>query len=207
MSTVKQDELAKLMAARLNHDYVSPLTAISNGLEIYKMDASQREDAIELIQESLHNALNELQFNRVAFGSFGVDEQLPLSDLGSRIRRIFDSETFMLDMSKLTEPVLKSDAKLWFLAILCLRNTFISMTSILMDKDSRGWQITATGKGINNRDGSPRAENEWLQIAQTTPNSVQFPLLFMHADAMNYDLIFKRIDDEKMVLNFWKKPE
>ena len=197
------DLLAKLLAAKLNHDYVSPLTAISNGLEIYKMGEEQHEDAIQLIDESLKNALRELQFNRIAFGSYGDEEQLSLNDVTQRIQNFLRSEHFTLDHISLNEPPFKYDAKLWYLCILCMRSSFTELTHLNISKTDQGWQLTATGNGMKTRQGEIRAENDWLQIAKVTSNTVQFPLLFTHADRLNYDIIFKRTDDERLIVNFW----
>ncbi len=203
MDNNSDDIMAKLVAAKLNHDYVSPLTAISNGLEIYKMGEEQQADAIELIEDSLTNALRELQFNRIAFGSFGEEEKLSLNDVKSRIEAFLQSDKFTLDPISLNEPPFKFDAKLWYLCILCMRSSFIELTNLNIAKTDQGWQLTAKGEGMKTKLGEIRAENDWLQIAKVTPSTVQFPLLFLHADKMNYDIIFKRTEDESLIVNFW----
>ena len=207
MTSHTDDHLAKLVAAKLNHDYVSPLTAISNGLEIFQMDESLREDAIGLIGDSLTNALSELQFNRIAFGAYGDDEQLSLSDTNMRIQNMFKNDKLSLESIQLKEPPFKYDAKLWYLCILCMRTCFVQFNSLSIKRTDQGWQLIASGTGMKNSLGENRGENEWLQIAKITPTTVQFPLMFLHADKLNYEVIFKRVDDEQFIVNFWHKRE
>lgn len=205
MNTENEDALAKLVAAKLNHDYVSPLTAISNGIEIYKLDEVHQFDAIALIEESLRGALSELQFNRIAFGSYGDEEQLSLNEVKNRIIKYFDHEDFEFEVIGSIQAPFKYDAKLWYLCILCMRSSFISLSTLSIGATDQGWQLIASGEGIHTKTGEARAENDWLQIAKLTPSTVQFPLLFIHADKIGYEVIIKRTDEGRLIVNFWRK--
>lgn len=205
MNTETEDSLAKMVAAKLNHDYVSPLTAISNGIEIYKLDEASRVEAIDLIEESLKGALSELQFNRIAFGSYGDEEQISLNEVKNRINKFFERSKFTLEIIDVNQPPFKYDAKLWYLCILCMRSSFVNLSELSIAATSHGWQLIAAGEGMMTNSGEVRAETEWLQIAKITPNTVHFPLLFIQAEKMNYDIIFKRSDDNRLTVNFWRK--
>lgn len=66
-------ELAALLCSRLCHDLVSPVGAITNGLEVLadETDADMRAMAMRLITESAERAAHRLQFSRLAYGSGG----------------------------------------------------------------------------------------------------------------------------------------
>lgn len=62
--------VAELLCARLCHDLISPVSAISNGVElITEMGESVGAEAMSLIGGSAGEASRKLQFFRIAFGS------------------------------------------------------------------------------------------------------------------------------------------
>lgn len=64
--------LAELLASRLCHDLVGPISAISNGMELLEEGISELdEEAKRLVGDSAGQAAAALQFFRVAFG-FGA---------------------------------------------------------------------------------------------------------------------------------------
>jgi len=65
--------LAALLCARICHDLVSPVGALSAALEVFNDDDNldMRDDALELIKLSAGQASAKLQFLRLAFGAGG----------------------------------------------------------------------------------------------------------------------------------------
>ena len=65
--------LAALLCARICHDLVSPVGALTAALEVFEDDDSldMRDDAMELIKLSAGQASAKLQFLRLAFGAGG----------------------------------------------------------------------------------------------------------------------------------------
>lgn len=63
-------DLASLLCSRVCHDIISPVGAISNGLELLD-EGGADEDAMQLIRASAANASARLQFARIAFGAAG----------------------------------------------------------------------------------------------------------------------------------------
>ncbi len=66
-------ELAALLASRVCHDIISPVGAITNGLEVMDEDGGEemREFAMDLIRKSATSASAKLKFARLAFGASG----------------------------------------------------------------------------------------------------------------------------------------
>lgn len=64
---------AALLCSRLCHDLVSPVGALSNGVEILaeETDEDMREQVIQLLEQSARQTSNRLQFFRLAFGAAG----------------------------------------------------------------------------------------------------------------------------------------
>lgn len=66
-------DLAALVASRVCHDIISPVGAITNGLEVLEEDTNEemRSFAMDLIRKSARQASAKLQFARLAFGAAG----------------------------------------------------------------------------------------------------------------------------------------
>lgn len=64
---------AALLCSRLCHDLVSPVGALSNGIEILadEHDDAMRAQVLELLDYSARQTANRLQFFRLAFGAGG----------------------------------------------------------------------------------------------------------------------------------------
>lgn len=83
-------ELASLLCSRLCHDLVSPVGAVTNGLEVLadEDDPEMRAMAFRLIEESANRAATKLQFARLAYGAAGGPGSL--IDMGEA-RKVTDS--------------------------------------------------------------------------------------------------------------------
>lgn len=68
--TLAGPDLAALLCSRVCHDVISPVGAISNGLELLD-EGGADADAMELIRASALNASVRLKFARLAFGASG----------------------------------------------------------------------------------------------------------------------------------------
>ena len=66
-------DLAALLASRVCHDIISPVGAITNGLEVLEEETGEemRSFAMDLIKKSARQASAKLQFARLAFGAAG----------------------------------------------------------------------------------------------------------------------------------------
>ena len=73
MSQTSATELAALMCSRLCHDMLSPVGALSNGLELLadETDPQMREQCMDLLEQSARTSTDKLKFFRLAFGAAG----------------------------------------------------------------------------------------------------------------------------------------
>jgi histidine phosphotransferase ChpT len=81
-------DLASLLCSRLCHDLVSPIGALSNGVEILadEEDATMRAQALTLLEDSARTAANRLKFFRLAFGSAGgYDSEIDVREVRAAI--------------------------------------------------------------------------------------------------------------------------
>lgn len=87
-------QFASLLCSRLCHDLLSPVGALSNGLELLadENDPEMRARCFELLNESAATSANKLKFFRLAFGAAGgFDDQVGTSDARQVIEGLFSN--------------------------------------------------------------------------------------------------------------------
>ncbi|MEL7188579.1 MAG: histidine phosphotransferase family protein [Pseudomonadota bacterium] len=78
-----QTDLAALLCSRLCHDMLSPVGALSNGLELLaeETDPEMRANVVELLEQSAKISTDKLRFFRLAFGAAGgFGEAVPVEE-------------------------------------------------------------------------------------------------------------------------------
>lgn len=76
-------ELASLLCSRLCHDLLSPVGALTNGLELLaeENDPAMRQRCFDLLEQSARISADKLKFFRLAFGAAGgFSELVPVSE-------------------------------------------------------------------------------------------------------------------------------
>ncbi len=81
--TIDPLELTSMIASRLCHDMLSPVGALSNGLELLadEKDPEMRKRCFELLEQSARISADKLKFFRLAFGAAGgFGELVPVAE-------------------------------------------------------------------------------------------------------------------------------
>jgi histidine phosphotransferase ChpT len=76
-------DLAALLCSRLCHDMLSPVGALSNGLELLRdeRDVEMRHRCMELLEQSARISADKLKFFRLAYGAAGgFGENVPAEE-------------------------------------------------------------------------------------------------------------------------------
>ena len=73
MTATSATDLAALLCSRLCHDMLSPVGALSNGLELLAIesDPEMRQNCIDLLEQSATISANKLKYFRLAYGAAG----------------------------------------------------------------------------------------------------------------------------------------
>ncbi|SHH15341.1 histidine phosphotransferase family protein [Marivita hallyeonensis] len=155
--------LAALIGSRICHDLISPIGAISNGLELVAMGTPDpASPEMTLIQQSCDNAAARIQFFRIAFGSAG-DPRLVSADEARRTLANHYGGTRIITEWALDDPASRDTVQFGFLAALCLESALGQGGSIVVAverdavlADARGpsilndadcWSLLETGAG------------------------------------------------------------
>ncbi|KZL20874.1 hypothetical protein PsAD2_01369 [Pseudovibrio axinellae] len=149
-------DLAALVASRVCHDIISPVGAITNGLEV--LDEEGNEDmadfAMDLIRKSARQASAKLQFARLAFGAAGsAGAEIDLGDAQEVATGYMSNEKANLEwgLPRLLMP--KNQVKL-ILNLLLLMNQCVprgGTISISMAGDAQAPDFLLKAEGTNAR--------------------------------------------------------
>ena len=108
-------DLAALLCSRVCHDVISPVGAITNGLELLEVedDESMREMAMSLVKKSAKQASAKLQFCRIAFGAAGsAGSMIDMGEAGDVARAFVGEEKVKLEWQAPRENRPKTEVKL-----------------------------------------------------------------------------------------------
>lgn len=95
VTELEAHDLAALLCSRVCHDIISPVGAITNGLEVLEEEDGEEMKAIawDLIRKSATQASAKLQFARLAFGAAGsAGAEIDLADAEKVARGLMASE-------------------------------------------------------------------------------------------------------------------
>lgn len=97
---MKEIELASLLVSRVCHDLISPVGALSNGVEVLadESDPVMRDHAIALIANSAQAAAAKLMLCRLAYGSMGsAGDQVSLTSARDALEGFLKDSKTRLD--------------------------------------------------------------------------------------------------------------
>ncbi|MEW2916232.1 histidine phosphotransferase family protein [Ruegeria sp. ANG10] len=167
--------LAELIGSRICHDLISPIGAITNGLELLEMVGAVQGPEMELISGSVGSAGARIRFFRVAFGS-ASDQPLGRTEVSELLKDVERAGRVRVNW-RLTEAVPRNQVKLAFLALMCCESAMPFGGEVTIDQNGEGWTVTGSADKLN-------VDNDlWKNLptgrfpSKVTPAQVQFALL------------------------------
>ncbi|WP_170751231.1 histidine phosphotransferase family protein [Ruegeria lacuscaerulensis] len=167
--------LAELIGSRICHDLISPIGAITNGLELLEMVGGTQGPEMELISGSVGSAGARIRFFRVAFGSAG-DQPLGRTEVSDLLKDVERAGRLRVNWN-LTEAVPRNQVKLAFLALMCCESAMPFGGEVSIRNDLDRWSVTGIADKLN-------IDNDlWNNLPRgrlankVTPAHVQFALL------------------------------
>lgn len=153
--SARDRDLPALVGSRICHDLISPLGAISNGLELIDMaTASGTPGAIgtaemDLIRQSVANASARVSFFRIAFGAAPHGVSIASADIARILEAHFADGRTRVDWLPASE-IPRRDAKRAFLAVLCIAQALPrgGCIEVAQDPQSRRFTIAAESEHL-----------------------------------------------------------
>ncbi len=133
-------DLIALLGSRICHDLISPIGAISNGVELLMMDGAALGPEIALISESVTNANARIRFFRVAYGASGTDQRIGRPEVLSILSDLTQGGRLGIDWRGPAD-LARRDVKLAFLMIQCLETAMAFGGRIVIDQQADTWTV------------------------------------------------------------------
>jgi histidine phosphotransferase ChpT len=173
-----RQDLTALIGSRICHDLISPLGAISNGLELLSMSGEAPSPELQLIADSIASANSRIRFFRIAYGRTPLDATLATPEILSVLGDYFHGSRPRFTWHPVQE-VLRREVRLVFLAIQCLESALPYGGQIDVFLSGRDWEVVAESERLSANSGpwsllQGRDMGEPLGAAQ-----VEFGLLAM----------------------------
>ncbi|MXP08754.1 histidine phosphotransferase family protein [Pseudoblastomonas halimionae] len=207
MTDYTEIDLASLMCSRLCHDLLSPVGALSNGLELLsgEEDPDMRARCIELLEQSARISTSKLKFFRLAFGSAGgFDSRIPTEEPQTLIAALVaDNGRVELNWSvvsdTLTKPAVKCLLNLAHIAIDALVRGGTLDIGIEESDGITEIAIRASGARIAFDENIGRALQGELDAAEISPRTA--PAAMLHGLASQHGgEIQYQVQDDALIL-------
>ncbi len=172
---VNNANLAALIGSRICHDLISPIGAITNGLELLDMAGNVQGPELDLISDSVGNAGARIRFFRVAFGAAG-DQLLGRPEVVSILDDLNRGGRLNMQWGPLdAQP--RSLTRLAFLALQCLETAtpYGGNAQVFCDRDE--WTVTANATKLIIDEPLWASLSDPQSQVGITPAQVQFALL------------------------------
>jgi histidine phosphotransferase ChpT len=168
--------LATLIGSRICHDLISPIGAISNGLELLDMAGGVKGPEMDLIADSAVNAGARIRFFRVAYGAAG-DQMMGRGDIVSVLDDLNQGGRTKVQWAPL-DPQPRGEVRLAFLALQCLETAMPFGGTVRVIVEAGQWTLTGLADKLT------VDETLWCRLdgrvdttSRITPAQVQFALL------------------------------
>ena len=169
------DNLAALIGSRICHDLISPIGAVTNGLELMSLSGRTGPE-LDLVNESAANANARIRLFRLACGQATPDQYTRGDEIAGILGDVYGNSRLKIDW---TPPLdlRRQDAQALLLALLCCEQALPQGGTLKITDLAGGWRVTASGTRL-----APDPEL-WANLGRPYPDCdlapahVQFALL------------------------------
>lgn len=140
-------DLTALLGSRICHDLISPLGAISNGLELLAMSGVAPGPELSLISQSVQSANARIRFFRVTFGAASPGQTIGRVEVLGIVDDLARGGRLKIDWQGPAD-LARADVKMAFLALLCLETAMPYGGQVHVAATPSGWMIEAAAERL-----------------------------------------------------------
>ncbi len=137
-------DFASLLCSRLCHDLVSPIGALTNGVELLmdENDPAMRAQCMELLEASARQAANRLKFFRLAFGAGGgYGSEVDVREIKAAVEGLFSPDKVKLEWMVSAPTLPKSAVKTLLNLALLAGEALLRGGTLSLAAETAGGQI------------------------------------------------------------------
>lgn len=170
------NNLAALIGSRICHDLISPIGAITNGLELMQMSGAALTPEVALISDSVENANARIRFFRVAYGMASAQQTMGRAEVVSILKAVAQGARVSFHWGPL-EDVPRTEVRLAFLALQCFETAMPYGGRITMSREGDLWAISGTADKMRQTPALWASLQGNGNAIDVSPAEVQFALL------------------------------
>lgn len=167
--------LSSLIGSRICHDLISPIGAITNGLELLDMAGATSGPELSLIGDSVGNAAARIRFFRLAFGFAGAEE-VSAADVIAVLADLQKGSRLRVDW-RVSGPAPRQEVRLAFLGLMCLETAMPYGGDVVLRRDEGIWRLSGKAPRLQINDALWSDLTADTTSVAITPATVQFALL------------------------------
>lgn len=167
--------LAALIGSRICHDLISPIGAITNGLELLDMSGGTDGPEMELIADSVGNAGARIKFFRIAYGAAG-EQSLGSAEVTGILDDIGRGGRLKSRWMPVT-PIPRTEVRLAFLALQCCETAMPFGGTVHLMENGGTWTVEGTADKLSLDPVLWEGLSNPSARGRITPAQVQFALL------------------------------
>ena len=175
--------VAALIGSRICHDLISPVGAVTNGLELLAMSGVGDSPELSLVNSSAADASARIKLFRLAFGT-ASDGQKTGSDELQRILNDHYSDGKITVSWRPEGDLPRKTAKAITLGILCVEQSLPFGGSLEVEETEFGWRICGRSDRIRERHDLWNGLMGSAPLTDLAPADVQYLLLNVLLDSM-----------------------
>ncbi|WP_135505383.1 histidine phosphotransferase family protein [Roseovarius aestuariivivens] len=168
--------LAGLIGSRICHDLVSPIGAVTNGLELLEMSGVPKTPELKLVAESVAHANARIRFFRVAFGLASSGQMIGGEEVSAILMGLFADGRVRIKGFP-AGSFARQEVRIVLLAVLCGEQAIPKGGEIAVDIQDGQWCVTARGSQLIPDPDLWARLNGSPMIGTPVPATVQFSLL------------------------------
>lgn len=176
-------KLASLIASRICHDLISPVGAISNGLELMALGGGGEGPEMTLVTESCENASARIRFFRIAFGAASDNSLVARREVVAVLENLSAVGRITYDWTP-GGDLPRREVQLALLALQCVETALPRGGEITLEYQPGLWSVTGQSERISpdlalwtQMDHIALSTGPDTEEATVPPNQVQFLLL------------------------------
>jgi len=188
--------VAELLCSRICHDLVSPVAAISNGVELVtEMGAEGLDDAMGLLNHSARQASVRLQTFRLCYGAGGSETMVSGKMVYETFNQYIESDKVKMEWDLMNatpdEDLNPGFFKVLLNAMLFARECIIRGGVVKVAKDGFTMSITAEGETVTVREGMAEALRGELEVNALTPKTIHPYVTSLFSKHFGFPLTFE----------------
>lgn len=168
--------VAALIGSRICHDLISPVGAVTNGLELLAMSGVGDSPELSLVNNSAADATARIRLFRLAFGAASSGQKTGAEEVRAILRDHYSDGRITAEWRP-TVDVPRTSAQAALLAVLCVEQSLPFGGTLVIDHAGGGWNVTGTSERIKEREALWSGLLGKVPLTDLAPADVQYLLL------------------------------